>query len=144
MTIDEKKNIKELRDKGYGYLKIAKELNLNVSTVKSFCQRHLKNENSDELEEKVEKPGHCLFCGEKLKEDYTPRKRKFCNDKCRMKYWNNHRELLNRKNARAVQCEHCKKDFIVYGKSERKYCSMKCYMDERFRNGEIHNINNNI
>lgn len=139
MRTDEKIKIKQMREAGLGYMKISKELNINLSTVKSFCKRKL-NGNPDAI---IEEPdnSHCLNCGKELEEKFTPRKRKFCSDECRRLYWNSHRELVKRKTGRTVTCQHCHKDFVNYEKRERKYCSIACYMEERFRNGKIHNIN---
>lgn len=146
MTNDERIKIIKLREAGAGYMKIAKELNINLSTVKSFCKRKI-NVGAVSVESIIaeENDGfHCLNCGKELENRNTPRKRKFCCDECRQKYWNTHRELIKRKNGRTVTCNHCHKDFIVYGTADRKYCSIKCFMDERYRNGKVCNINGGI
>lgn len=142
MTNVEKIKIKEMRDAGLGYMRISKELNINLSTVKSFCKRKLNGNPEFVIVEQGD--NHCLNCGEELEDKFTPRKRKFCSDKCRRFYWNSHRELINRKNGHTVTCQHCHKDFIVYGKNNRKYCSIQCFMDERFRNGKVHNIDSDV
>ena len=142
MTNEEKIKVKEMRDAGIGYLTISKTLNINASTIKSFCKRKLKNNKPLILE--TTDDNHCLNCGKELEDKFTPRKKKFCSEECRRKYWNTHRELIKRKDSKTVTCKHCHKDFIVYGSSKRKYCSIKCYVDERFRNGKIHNSDDNV
>lgn len=142
MTTEEKLKVKKMRDDGLGYLAISKELNINLSTIKSFCRRKLNGNPEVVIVEHDD--NHCLNCGRKLEDKFTPRKRKFCCDDCRQTYWNSHRELVKRKNGRTVTCQHCHKEFIVYGNNERKYCSINCFMEERFRNGKVYNFDDNI
>lgn len=61
------------------------------------------------------------------------RKRKrFCCDDCRNKWWNAHLELVKRKAVYTYTCPACGKKFTVYGNSHRKFCSLACYIAYRF------------
>ena len=53
--------------------------------------------------------------------------RRFCYDACRMAWWKNHPEKLNRKAEYHFTCAHCRKKFTAYGNKNRKYCSRACY-----------------
>lgn len=70
-------DIQMLREKGYGYKRIASELNLSVNTVKSYCRRHpvpAVKSNDDSV---------CLNCGKPIEQIPQRKKKKFCSDKCR-------------------------------------------------------------
>lgn len=118
MAIDEKSNVVELRNKGYGYKAISSQLNIPLSTVKSI----LKRETADK----------CKNCGKPLKQIEGKKAKKFCCDKCRMKWWYDNQHLLNKKASYEVECACCKKKFIFYGYGGRKYCSNACYLRDRY------------
>lgn len=126
MTEEEKKRILKLHKDGWGYKRIAEEMGISVNTVKSFCRRaqqiQLDNANA----------GVCRYCGKPLV--YTPGKKKkqFCDDRCRSKYWVEHRNELAQKVTYTFKCAHCGKEFTIYGKRNRKYCSKECYFADRF------------
>jgi orotate phosphoribosyltransferase-like protein len=74
--------IKELRDKGYGYKKIANELDLKVDTVRYACLRM----------EEESLVGFCKNCGLEMKSVKGKKKKIFCSDKCRWQWWNEQRK----------------------------------------------------
>ncbi|WP_231465828.1 hypothetical protein [Selenomonas sp. FC4001] len=67
-----------------------------------------------------------MQCGNHLEQVLRRKKKKFCSDGCRIRWWNHHMHLMK---ANAV-CVHCGKEF--HGRSGRKYCSHRCYIAERF------------
>ena len=71
--------IKTLSQKGYGYKKIAKELNISVGSVRNA------------LIETSEAPV-CKNCGCKLKFIEGKKKKVFCSNSCRYAYWNKHKK----------------------------------------------------
>ena len=86
MTENQKSKIRTLRRKGYGYGRIAKELDIPLNTVKSYCRR-----NADEIAEKpklvVEYTGevtHCENCGKEF-HLYGDSRRKYCSHECYIK-----------------------------------------------------------
>ncbi len=125
MTDLEKDKITELREKGYGYKKIAQILEVQENTVKSFCNRSKSKELicNDDV---------CMECGKPIKQIKGRKRKIFCSDKCRMKWWNNHKELVSKKTVREAICSGCGKPFPVYGNAKRKYCSHECYIVDRF------------
>ncbi len=79
MTNTDKKKIQELYKRGYGYKRIAKELNVSVGSVRNA----LLVTNNEML---------CRYCGHKLTFVEGKKKKIFCCDACRYSYWNNKRK----------------------------------------------------
>jgi|LSQX01.3.fsa_nt_gb endogenous inhibitor of DNA gyrase (YacG/DUF329 family) len=109
MTDLQKQKIYELRKFGRGYKTIAKELNIPLSTVKSFLHRH---------------PGYgvCKYCGGPLPLTTSPRGRLFCSDRCKGMW--HHRYGKKKKRT----CGFCRKEFEVSNKhTEQFYCNHECF-----------------
>lgn len=87
MKVKEKEQIKELREQGLRYREIANQLGMKLSTVKSHCMRHNI------------KLHRCLQCGEVVIQNPHRKEKKFCSDKCRMKWWNRQNAKRSRKNG---------------------------------------------
>ena len=117
-------DVEELRQMGYSYKTIAEKLNISVNTVKSYCRRNNL------------KTSQCAVCGAELTHIPHKKKKKFCSDKCRMKWWREHKHMINRKTKEEFKCEFCGKTFNAYPKAARKYCSHECYVKARFGNEE--------
>lgn len=133
MTNEQKVRITTLRQGGWGYKKIAQMLDLPLGTVQSFCRR----ENIMSAEPSIFDENHCRQCGNPLIQKSKVKKRKFCSDGCRIKWWAAHPYAKNgnTKAGRTVVCENCGKTFNVYGNVPRKYCSHGCYVAARFGGG---------
>ena len=67
-----------------------------------------------------------------VKQNPGRKKKRFCSDSCRMKWWNSHMDKVKRKAIYEFTCLHCGRTFTAYGNSGRKYCSHDCYIEERF------------
>lgn len=119
MTNEEKIRISELAQEGLGYHRIAVLLSLPDSTVKS----HLKRNGT--------KTTACLCCGKSVKQEPHRKVKKFCSDKCRMSWWNAHRQEVNQKAVYEYVCPHCGKTFKAYAQKHRVYCSIKCSAEGR-------------
>lgn len=146
MTTEQKSEITSLREQGYGYKKIAELTDVPVNTVKSFCRRsgvqpsgEIKKDIQDREDQMRDAPEEtpvlehfCLFCGKPVEQTPGKRKKKFCCDECRKRYWSLHRNELSNKVTRVYKCQHCGKEFRAYGKRGRKYCSQRCYFAGRF------------
>lgn len=147
MTDVEKKKIEEMRDAGLSYKQIADETDLSINTVKSFCRRRGNGDVSPVISKaepmETEKPVPkkieygsnsevCRYCGKPLFSTSGKRKKKFCSDTCRVRYWSEHRNDLPHKITYTYRCAHCGKEFTIYGKKSRKYCSTECYFADRF------------
>lgn len=122
MTEEEKLKIYKLRNQGYGYKKIAIELGINQSTIQSFIKRN--NFDSSLL-------GVCKECGTSIKSIKGKKKREFCSNKCRMNWWNSHRDNIKHKNSLVKSCKFCGTDFLVFGNSKKIYCSHQCYINDK-------------
>ncbi len=79
----------------------------------------------------------CACCGKWLFNPATGRKKRFCNDDCRRKWWNLNRDQMNKgsESQYVITCVGCGKQFISYGNSKRKYCSKECYVNHRYWDG---------
>ena len=123
MQNQEKILISKLRRKGLGYKKIATELDLPLNTVKSYCRCIHETE-------KISAQNVCLMCGESVIRTPGKREKKFCSDECRMKWWKEHSDLIERKAPYELTCLYCRKTFNSRI-PRRKYCSRECYASAR-------------
>lgn len=124
MTDEQKQQIIALRRDGEGYGRIAAQLQISINTVKSFCRRHsLAASTAGAV---------CEQCGKPIEQNPGRKRKRFCCDVCRNKWWNAHLELVKRKAVYTYTCPACGKKFTVYGNSHRKFCSHACYIAYRF------------
>ncbi len=119
MTGQEAKTIIALQKHGYGYKRISAETGIPINTVKSFCRRHATE--TAEVQDTF-----CLCCGNPLQHTPHKKKKKFCSDACRMKWWNSHQDQVQRKAYYTYTCKYCGRKFTAYGNSHRSYCSKAC------------------
>jgi len=106
MTDAQKSTVLTLRSKGMSFSMIAETVGLSVNTIKSFCSRH--------------KGQFCLCCGEPITQPPRVRQKKFCSDKCRMKWWNAHIKDVNRKAMYDFICSNCGKPWTIVNKVDRR------------------------
>lgn len=124
MTDEQKKKLIALRRDGVGYGQIAVAVNISINTVKSFCRRHgLVTKAVASV---------CEQCGRPIEQNPGRKRKRFCSDACRNKWWNSHLDLVKRKAVYTFTCPACGKKFIVYGNSHRKFCSHAYYIAYRF------------
>lgn len=122
MTLEEKTKIIELKNEGYGYKKIAKELNLPISSIQYF----LKNNPID-----LELVGTCKCCGKTIQSIKGKKRKQFCSDRCRWDWWNAHIKEVNKKAYYTLTCKYCGKEFTAYGNQKRVYCCHECYIKDK-------------
>lgn len=128
MNHNQKEKVRQLREAGSNYAKIAQTLDLSENTVKSYCKR-----NNFIGKPKLMPAGddvslaHCSNCAAPLVQTAGRKAKKFCSDRCRMAWWNTHSCAMGRKGIRSFSCHTCGQHFEAYGKRERKYCSRACY-----------------
>jgi len=127
MTQPEKVRVEQMRRRGVSYGEIAKRLGLNISTVKTHCRRN----GLQPLNSEPEDHNSCKQCGKPLLQEAKQKPKKFCSDKCRMVWWNSHRDEVNKRGARKLVCSGCGCAFESYDTS-RKYCCHACYITDRF------------
>lgn len=124
-----KKQIRIMRGRGMSFGQIGTSLNLPTSTIKSYCRRANVAAGSNDVKEGM---GRCLCCGIEVPQDPKRKEKKFCSNTCRMAWWNNNPDKVNKKAYYEFTCACCKKTFKAYGCSTRKYCSHECYIKDRF------------
>ena len=131
MTDQQKKQIKGMRLRGDTFAMIADALGLSRNTVKSFCLRNLHPEPL-EVQAAPALTGTCAQCSTGFVLCPGHRQRRFCSDRCRMTWWNAHRELLRSTARVEYTCVCCGKHFMGYEWQRRKYCSHACYIAHRY------------
>lgn len=130
MTETVKTQIRELRGRGLSFGQISASLGISKSTIKSFCFRY-----GVEAGKLSEGEVLCKCCGLPVKQNPKRKAKLFCNDKCRMTWWNRNLDRVNRKANYEYICAGCGKSFSAYGNAFRKYCSHECYIKDRFGGG---------
>jgi len=127
-----------MRIKGEGYRSIASHLGLTRDTVRNFCRQNSLSGYAAvvaiNVQEQIETGYACMFCGKKIIQHKSGRRKKFCSDICRREWWKRHPEKVDKKDSAIykVTCSRCGKEFESYGNENRKYCSHNCYIKDRF------------
>ena len=141
ITLLQGEQIKQLRSQGVGYRNIATQLNMTRDQVRNYCKTHNLNGYREAVRMNIrrflEDDSICTFCGKKLIQPRTGRRRLFCDGVCRRKWWDQNRDKV-KKSPEAVYvftCKCCGKEFTVYGNRSRQYCSRECYVNDRFWGG---------
>lgn len=118
MTDIEKLKIDELKQSGYSYSQISKELSIPIGTIKTFIMR--KRETNT-----------CLNCHREIVSIEYHKKKKFCSDKCRLDWWSRNRDKLKLKTLIEYDCEYCHKKFKAPRSAKRKFCSTACFVKSK-------------
>lgn len=91
MTEQQKIKVRQMRLDGIGYRHIAYELNISLNTIKSFCRRHALTGSGQVVSLNnnisVQKGLICKCCGKKLNHISGKKRKIYCSDNCRKKYW---------------------------------------------------------
>ena len=131
MTESQRKMVSALRQNGMGYKTIASRTGISVNTVKSFCRRKKAKTEGGKADAGMH---YCLCCGVPVEQHPGRKEKKFCSNACRMRWWSAHPEM-GQKGVRLV-CPVCGTTFISHRNAHRKYCSHKCYIEDRFGGGQ--------
>lgn len=85
MTLEKRERVKEMRLEGLGYKKIAQEIGVSKSTVKTYCFRHGLAGRGEDL---AKAAGNlCRNCGAPIVQTPKRKKKLYCSDQCRYAYW---------------------------------------------------------
>ncbi len=122
MKNQEKTRITALKAQGHSYSEIAKITGLSIDTIKSMC---LRGRNTKQV---------CRECGKVLRQTPGHRQKQFCNNTCRMLWWQKHPEAVAHK-QNAHTCEYCGRIFYSIGTRPRRFCSRECYLRAVRRHG---------
>lgn len=134
MTEYEKRSITIMRMQGKGYRSIASELGLSRDIVRNYCKSKKIDGYASSKEAGAISPvlwgkTICPTCGEPFEQPETGRKRKYCSEECRRRYWAAHPEKQNLVTHTYV-CQFCGQEFQSATK-DRKYCSTVCYQKSK-------------
>lgn len=130
MTKGQTAQVITMKQQGHGYKKIAAVTGLPLNTVKSYCSRHKEIKASADPG-----AGACMFCNQPIVSLPKCKPKKFCSDRCRMGYWNSHRDLVQHRRTISVKCPVCGIVYESHGDRNRHYCSRACYL-ARGRKGD--------
>ena len=94
MKKQEIKAISEMRLQGKSPSEIACALGISVNTIRTHIRRH------------PDIPGgkFCKNCGKPIAQSVGRKEKRFCSDKCRMAWWNSHRERVRKKAYYIIVC----------------------------------------
>ena len=137
MTKEEKEVVLSLRQQQYSFSAIAETTGLPLGTIKSFLSRvGGKKESPSPASTPRVTLNHtcCRHCGAPLDQTQRGKSKSFCTDRCRMAFWNEHRDLSRRASAHRQICEVCGHAFYTYG---GRYCSRACYGQARSRKAGV-------
>lgn len=134
MTDQQRQQIQEMRIQGDGYRAISKATHLSRDIVRNYCKKrgYIGHGNAlvMNIAEMQTTGGACRECGFILKQPKRGRKRQFCCEEHRRKWWQEHPEAGARNQSALYTkiCPTCGRIFTVYGQKERIYCSRECFM----------------
>ncbi|MGN1381506.1 MAG: recombinase family protein [Eubacterium sp.] len=74
----------------------------------------------------------CRWCGKPVTSTPGKRKKMYCDDECRKKWWSKHRTELKGKTVVTKTCPCCGKEFRTFSSKQQKYCSQECYRKMRW------------
>ena len=131
MTSEEKSRLSAMRKAGRSYTEIAAELGISKNTIKTFCRRNgLTSEVESAPVEVTPAPTTerlCPHCGKPVIQPQGRKEKKFCSDRCRLRWWNSHPERITHRVVQTKTCLYCGAEFIAHRNERQKYCSRKCY-----------------
>lgn len=119
MTDQDKRRITDLRNAGRSYQAIADETGISLGSVKMFFKRS----------KEAPMIPRCEQCHKELRQDINRFGRRFCCDKCRVKWWTAHPDQMKEKAEHCFKCKSCGKEF--YSRKPGKYCSRACFYASR-------------
>ena len=120
------KTIHEMLQLGKTSTEISLAVGIPSSTIRAHIRRHPEFYGGKT----------CRNCGHVMVQPIGRKVKHFCSDKCRMAWWNSHREQIQKQAYYTLVCTHCGKEFESYGNQNRKYCSRDCYVIARFHTPE--------
>jgi len=122
MTDRERSQINTFRLEGLTQKQIAERTGIAPNTIKVYCHRNPLSPTAV-----ADHKGLCRHCGKPLIQTPHKKVKRYCSDLCRMSWWKENDNHLNKKAFYRIVCQHCGTVFESYGNANRKYCSRSCY-----------------
>lgn len=116
--LQQKDLIIALREEGLSYREISERTGASSEYARSVYSRAQRKKNH----QFSVTDGICKFCGERLTYTAGAKKKQFCNDACRISYYNQH----NLRKPYIRDCEYCGQEFVAYGYPKKRFCSREC------------------
>ena len=130
LTDAERTKIIEMRSKGIGYKAIGSKLGMSRDAVRRFCKNNNLTGYGEAVKINHDEMAICPNCGKALEQPMRGRPKKFCSDKCRLRWWNDN--FSSHRLGMKTTCAECGRSFMSSPSSKRKYCSHECYIKSRF------------
>jgi len=134
----EKNTIRKMRKNGMGYKAIATAVGKTRDHVRDYCRTaNLTGTKGVVYPPKQPKQYYksCGYCGKEINTTKSAgRKKRFCSDLCRRKWWRDNPQHKKKNEAAFYKftCIRCGKDFLSYGNKNRKYCGRYCCIQHRY------------
>ena len=93
-----------MRLQGKSPAEIACKLGICINTIRTHIRRHPVIPGSKS----------CKNCGKPIVQPAGRKEKLFCSDKCRMAWWNSHRDQVRKEAYYHLICNHCGKEFESY------------------------------
>lgn len=97
-------------------------ISINKRITVTYCSPTELEADAEELP--------CEQCGVLVKQHPKRKRKRFCSDACRMRWWNDHR-YLREPNTVEINCRNCGKVVKAIKGNRRKYCCHECYIKDR-------------
>ena len=116
--IEQKELIIAYHNKGLSNNEIAEKVGVTNEYVRTVCsrKRRAKNRSPDDS------VNTCVYCGKPLDLSGNRRRRLFCDEGCRKKYYNQ----AEMRTPYICTCANCGLEFVSYGFPGKRYCSREC------------------
>lgn len=141
----ERERVRQLRLAGLEYSEIAEQTGIPAGQVIVYClqlglptsgscRTGFSEEEEEWLRYRKRAPAdmRCPVCGKVMEQPQRGRRKKFCSNTCRDKWWN--REKRRDESGEEVTCENCGKSFPVAktARQNRRFCCRECYFEFRY------------
>ena len=93
-------------------------------------------ESGDKSEDDAWDGDRCRWCGKPVTSTPGKRRKMYCGDECRKKWWSKHRTELKGKTVQTKACACCGKEFRTFSSRHQKYCSQECHRKMRWGENE--------
>lgn len=119
MTEQDKRKVFDLHGRGATYKQIEEQTGISAGTVRTFISRQSAAKLSANQ-------GRCEECFCLIEQSAEGKIRRFCSARCRVSWWNKHRNELNSSSKHKKKCPVCGKKFVTY--KGGTFCSRVCYI----------------